>query len=57
MSFVNVDLLALARDATYFTTLLAININLPAISLLSYHPNFQTVLGENATAQKIANLP
>jgi gluconolactonase len=57
MSFVNVDLLALARDATYFTTLPATNINLPAISLLSYHPDFQTVLGENATARKIADLP
>ncbi|KAG4416623.1 hypothetical protein IFR04_010266 [Cadophora malorum] len=57
MSFVNVDLLALARDANYFSTLSATNITAPAISLLSYHPDFQTVLGENATARKIADLP
>ena len=57
MSFVNVDLLALARDANYFSTLSATNVTAPAISLLSYHPDFQTVLGENATARKIAELP
>ncbi len=57
MSFVNVDLLALARDATYFSSLPATSIGSPAISLLSYHSEFPTVLGENATARKIADLP
>ncbi|KAI9054231.1 hypothetical protein LZ554_001399 [Drepanopeziza brunnea f. sp. 'monogermtubi'] len=57
MSFVNVDLLALARDATYFSTLSATNMTAPSISLLSYSPEFQTVLGANATARKIADLP
>lgn len=57
MSLIHVDLLALATDATYFSTLSATNITTPAISLLSYSPDFPTVLGENATARKIADLP
>ncbi|CZS90948.1 related to gluconolactonase [Rhynchosporium agropyri] len=57
MSYVSVDLLALARDATYFNTLSATNISAPAISLLSYSSDFPSILGEHATARKIADLP
>ncbi|KAK6581263.1 hypothetical protein PZA11_005954 [Diplocarpon coronariae] len=57
MSFVNIDLLALAKDATYFSTLAATNISTPAISFLSYDPSFQAVVGGNATARKVLDLP
>lgn len=57
MSFVNVDLLAMSRDANYFSTLAATNITSPTISLLSYSPDFQSLLGQNATARKIVDLP
>jgi gluconolactonase len=56
MSFIDVDLLAWAKDASYFTTLAATNIISPAISLLSYHLDFQTVLGKHPKARKIADL-
>lgn len=56
--FVDVDLLALASNANYFSTLPATSGAEPAISLLNFNSSFQTdVLGENATARKIADLP
>ncbi|PNY27708.1 Gluconolactonase [Tolypocladium capitatum] len=54
---VNVDLLALARDATYFANLPATNITAPAISLLAYHDDFYDVLGRDAKARKVWDLP
>lgn len=56
MSIVNVDLLALATDPLYFTTLAATNITQPAISLLSYDPSFnESVVFPNATATLLAD--
>ena len=56
--FVNVDLLALATNANYFSTLAATSGTSPAISLLVYNSTFQTdVLGVNATATKLADFP
>lgn len=50
-SIVPIDLLALATNPLYFTTLSATNITTPAISLLSYNPTFNTsVVYPNATA-------
>ncbi|PBP27760.1 lactonohydrolase [Diplocarpon rosae] len=57
MSFFDVDLLAQARDASYFASLAATSINTTGISLLSYTPSFRTVLGENATARQVLDLP
>lgn len=57
MSYVQVDLSALATNADYFSSLSATNITEPAISLLTYHPDFETLLGPGVTARKIADLP
>lgn len=56
MAYVSVDLLELAQNPNYFASLAATNISEPAISLLSYHPDFETLLGPDATARKIADL-
>jgi len=56
MSITTVDLLALATNPTYFSTLAATNITQPAISFLSYDPSFgQSVVYPNATARLIAS--
>ncbi|PHH92698.1 hypothetical protein CDD83_5935 [Cordyceps sp. RAO-2017] len=55
--FVQVDLLAVATDAQYFAKLPATNIVEPAVSLLSYHADFEHVLGPAATARKLWDLP
>lgn len=57
MAFVHVDLAALATNPNYFTELPATNVSEPAISLLSYHPDFETLLGPDASARKIADYP
>ncbi|KAF6833777.1 SMP-30/Gluconolaconase/LRE-like region [Colletotrichum musicola] len=58
MSLVNVDLHALATGgAGYLASINAANLSTPAISLLSYQPAFANVIGANATARKIADLP
>lgn len=57
MSYLSVDLLAQARDATYFSSLVASNLTTPGISLLSYSPQFPSVLGESASARQVADLP
>lgn len=57
MSYVQVDVAALATNANYFSTLPATNGTEPAISLLSYHPDFEKLLGPGATAEKITDLP
>lgn len=58
MAVVNVDLLALATNMNYFSTLAATNASTPEISLLSYDQEFQTsVLGPNVTARKLQDLP
>lgn len=57
MSLVNVDLLALATNPLYFSTLSATNITKPAISLLAYDPSFnQSIVYPNATATLLADL-
>ncbi|KAL1622476.1 hypothetical protein SLS54_005041 [Diplodia seriata] len=56
--FVDIDLLALATNANYFSTLPATSAAEPQIALLNFNSSFQTdVLGPNATARKIADLP
>ncbi|KAF5501261.1 Gluconolactonase [Colletotrichum siamense] len=58
MSLVNVDLNALAvGGAGYLASINAANLSTPAISLLAYEPAFADVVGANATARKIADLP
>ncbi|KAK5106298.1 hypothetical protein LTS08_000416 [Lithohypha guttulata] len=58
MSIVNVDLLALATNPLYFSTLSVTNISTPAISLLSYDNSWsQSVLYTNATARLLVDLP
>ncbi|KZF19306.1 calcium-dependent phosphotriesterase [Xylona heveae TC161] len=58
MSIVQIDMLALAGNPNYFSTLTATNITQPAISLLSYNSAFEAqVIGQNATARNIADLP
>lgn len=58
MSIVNVDLLALATNPLYFTTLAATNITKPAISLLSYDSSFaESVIYPNATATLLSDQP
>lgn len=54
MSFLQVELTALATNADYFSTLPIASASKPEISLLSYHPDFETLLGPDATARKIA---
>ncbi|KAK7541089.1 lactonohydrolase [Phyllosticta citribraziliensis] len=53
--FVSVDLLALATNPSYFSTLPATSGVEPAVSLLSYHDSFKDLLGPNATAKLIGN--
>lgn len=53
MSYVQVDLTALASDASYFSSLPIASAQQPDISLLSYHPDFETLLGPDATARKV----
>ncbi|TDZ28498.1 Gluconolactonase [Colletotrichum spinosum] len=58
MSLLTVDLASLATGgAGYLASINAANLSTPAISLLSYHPSFADVVGSNATARKIADLP
>ncbi|KAF9874203.1 SMP-30/Gluconolaconase/LRE-like region [Colletotrichum karsti] len=58
MSLINVDLNALATGgAGYLASINAANLSVPAISLLAYEPSFADVVGANATARKIADLP
>ncbi|ODA78235.1 hypothetical protein RJ55_05616 [Drechmeria coniospora] len=54
---VSVSLPSLAVDAGYFAKLPETNITKPAISLLAYHDDFRAVLGCNATARKVWDLP
>ena len=54
--FVNVDLLAVARDAGYFASLPATSVTSPAISLLAYQNDFYDVLGRDARARKVWDL-
>ncbi|KAL3963069.1 hypothetical protein ACCO45_000073 [Purpureocillium lilacinum] len=55
--FVDVNVAALATDAGYFAKLPATNIIEPAISLLAYHDDFYRVLGRDAKARKVWDLP
>lgn len=55
--FIDVNTLAAATEPGYFTRFPAINQTRPAISLLSYHPEFYHVLGLNATPRKVWDLP
>lgn len=58
MSITNIDLLALASNPLYFSSLAATNITKPAISLLSYDNSFnQSVVFGNATARLLTDLP
>ncbi|OLN91708.1 Gluconolactonase 2 [Colletotrichum chlorophyti] len=58
MSLVNVDLNSLATGgATYLASINAANLSIPEISILSYQPSFADVIGHNATARKILDLP
>lgn len=54
--YVNIDLLAAATNAQYLTGLLGAAAE-PAISLLSYRADFYDVLGHNATARMVWDLP
>jgi gluconolactonase len=56
MAYTSIDLLALARDANYFSTLPQTNISEPTISLLSYSPEFERLLGAEARPRKIVDL-
>ena len=57
MSIINVDLLALATNPSYFSSLSATNVSAPAISLLAYDASFnESIFFPNATAQKVADL-
>ncbi|KJZ75165.1 hypothetical protein HIM_05359 [Hirsutella minnesotensis 3608] len=55
--FVNVDLFALAANANYLPGLLQTGADAPSISLLAYRPDFYSVLGHNATARMVWDLP
>lgn len=55
--FTNVSLLAAASNPNYFASLGLANISEPAISLVSYHPNFSDVIGHNARGRKVWDLP
>ncbi|KAM4057364.1 hypothetical protein HRG_010890 [Hirsutella rhossiliensis] len=54
--FVNVDLLATATNAQYLPNLLGGAVK-PAISFLSYSPDFYDVMGHNGTARMVWDLP
>lgn len=55
-SIIPIDLLSVATNPLYFSTLSATNITQPAISLLSYDPTFNTtILYPNATATLLAD--
>jgi gluconolactonase len=56
MSFVQVDVAELATNADYFSSLPETNGTEPAIHLLSYHPDFETLLGPNVGADKLQDL-
>lgn len=57
MSVVNVDLLALATNPLYFSTLSATNVTQPTISFLAYDSSFNdSIIYPNATATKAADL-
>lgn len=53
---VTVDLLAAATNAQYLPNLMGAPAT-PAISLLAYHPDFHDVVGHNATARMVWDLP
>ena len=56
-AYTTIDLLALAKDPSYFSTLAATSGTSPEISLLSYDPAFETsVLGPTARARKLHDL-
>lgn len=57
MSYYNLDLTELATNANYLSTLPVTNITEPAITLLSYHADFEKVLGPDATGRKLLDLP
>lgn len=57
MSIVNVDLLALATNPLYFSSLSATNVTQPAISLLAYDAAFnESIVYPNATARLVEDL-
>jgi gluconolactonase len=57
-NIINIDLLALATNLTYLSSIPAISSTTPAISLLAYHSTFAAdVLGENAKAGQLYDLP
>lgn len=57
-SYVSVDLAALAAGgAGYLSTLPELNLTGPAISLLSYHPDFASAVGASASARLVSDLP
>lgn len=55
--FVNISLLALASDVNYLSSLPSANVSGPAISLRAYHPDFYSVIGHDAKARKVWDLP
>ncbi|KAF2758651.1 lactonohydrolase [Pseudovirgaria hyperparasitica] len=58
MTFINVDLRAVATNPYYFPSLLATNVSEPAISFLSFDRVFQQkIFGPQVRAHKIADLP
>ncbi|KAF2197740.1 calcium-dependent phosphotriesterase [Delitschia confertaspora ATCC 74209] len=58
VNLINVDLLAAASNAGYFSSLVTTNTSNPTtIALLAYNETFGTkILGENATARRLHNL-
>ncbi|KHN97386.1 lactonohydrolase [Metarhizium album ARSEF 1941] len=57
MSLVSVSLLAAATNANYFASLApGSNPSTPAISLRSYHPDFESVIDSEASARKVRDL-
>ncbi|KFG80697.1 lactonohydrolase [Metarhizium anisopliae] len=57
MSISNISLLAAATDAGYFASLLPANSSTPAISLRAYHDDFYDLIGHEARARKVWDLP
>jgi gluconolactonase len=57
MSFLNISLLDAAVNATYLSSLSSKIPSEPAISLHSYHPDFYNIIGQEAKARKLWDLP
>lgn len=57
MSISNISLLAAATDGGYFASLLPANSSTPAISLRAYHGDFYDLIGHEARARKVWDLP